>query len=343
MAPNLGAAFKTGADVTESARRSGFSRTMFESMASSASKIGGKVKNLFSKSGVVKSTDSIAAKTTSEIDEAVVAAKTNPEGAARSMDDGLQVGDGAKRQPGSQTQPDSGKGVSDADTLAKRNEIVRTKTGLSTTSKVLGGISVAGIITYAAIVVDSTDGVTATVTNIEIDSTKNYAFVDYVQPNDIFSPTEGDTINLSANCGLGAGSYDIVEVISATRIKINITNLTPKPPSSGVYCTSSPCPSGRTFTCHSDFGNQFASAIGNTVSVVTDSLGAAVGAAVDSAGNVIDRTITAATPALTNLAGAAGGAAKTGFCAAIPFLCSTSTWLIILLLAIGMIIFVAVS
>lgn len=273
-------------------------------------------------------------------------------------------------QPGYGTKPDGTPANKQTSTsgekIAAREAITRSKlTDVNISTKTyLGGISLTGMMIYAGVIVDATDGEKATIINMQIDSSdNNYAIITYEKGNrPNFKPAEKDTITLS-NTGLEqANDCIIVEVLGSTRIKVDISNipLASRPARNAIIVSGSsrvpppqsgtPPPPQPEFVCHSDFGNQLAGAFDDLASFAGDVAGTVIGAGIDLAGNAASRLLDEvadlaedAGGAAGRILGAAGGAARQGFCATLPIMCDSTIWLIILIGVVAMIIFVAVS
>lgn len=207
--------------------------------------------------------------------------------------------------------------------------------------KVAAGLGISGMAIHAHLVHEHTDGVTANIRTITINPDATSATISFDLPNGdvLFQPAEGDTITLANTGGLEPGNdYVITEVVNDTQIKISLSSLTNtgflQPFRGTIMCQSSACstvpgsptPQAPTFTCHSDFGNQFLSNWRDLMYNVGRAIGEGLGVMIDAAGNVVERLISPVFNVLDRVADATGNA----FCKAVPFLCELTTWLMII-------------
>jgi len=200
------------------------------------------------------------------------------------------------------------------------------------------GIPLAGYCIYSLILFETTDGAVINITNIKrINSTQiqvSYTLASYgpraPQPplSTSFSLSANDTLDFSgcqgAECiGLGNGEK-IVAVIDDSNVivqaneNLSLASYSPSSPTtSGLGApVSSPGGSGSwgTATVHTSFGNQLASSVQGTATLI---IGATAG--------VLIATLNNLTPVLNT----AGHVAGTAFCDIVPFLCdSTVLWAI---------------
>jgi hypothetical protein len=276
--------------------------------------------------------------------------RSNPTQAGRSADDAGDIVAGVKKAPGSAPNPT--KGTNPEETARLRRERIEETLGDISNVKIFTVAGLTGMLIYAGIITDGTDGRSATITNINIDPVdNNFATVTYTNPSaaGYFIPAEGDTITLSPSTGLSNNNdYEIVDIPGDNMIKINISAVTPKR-AKGSSITQSPGGAQMSFVCHSDFGNQFSGAVDDLVSSVFGTVATVTNIAVDEAGNVIlnaadlaGSLVAEAVDAAADAADAATDAASDAFCKIVPFLCDTTIWLILGALIIGGIILTVV-
>lgn len=207
--------------------------------------------------------------------------------------------------------------------------------------KIIGGLGISGMAIHAHLVHEHTDGVTVNIRTITINSDATEATISFDLPNGdvLFQPAEGDTITLANTGGLEPGNdYVITDVVNDTQIKISLSTLTNTgfltPFRGGILCQSSACstvpgsptPRVPTFTCHSDFGNQFLSNWRDLMYNVGRAIGEGLGIMIDAAGNLVIRIISPIFNVIDKVAEATGNA----FCKTVPFLCELTTWLMII-------------
>lgn len=231
--------------------------------------------------------------------------------------------------------------------------------------KIAGGIAVSSIAIHSHLVHEGTDGETVDITSVFINADASQATISYSRPGSVspvyFQPAVGDTITINNIPILGSSpDFRIIEVINDNQIKIDLAHknndrcLQPfknKTMCEGTAATAcSPGPSGcggsesaPTFTCHSDFGNQFLSNWRATLRLIGSAIGGALGIVINEAGNVVTSVISPIVSTTTQILGAVGSAGGKAFCTLLPIFCDSTIWLIILAALVGVIIFVAIK
>lgn len=234
----------------------------------------------------------------------------------------------------------------------------------------LGGISLLGWVIHLGILKDQNDGARIRVTNISVQkgggASARKVLVTY-DPNDATTraslaggtkispdyvkPAIGDWVSFDANCKLGTPRRQIKnsqdEVIELTLSDNDLTSpgYLPRSGTPGVTCVQSPTPN-----CYSpsfvDGGGTFSLDVNGYMTLsttFTNHMAQNIGESFYFAGQVLTLAINAAAPVLDAAVRAGTGAAKTGFCTAMPIFCDSTIWLVILIGIVAMIIFTAVS
>lgn len=271
--------------------------------------------------------------------------KRDPRALGRAADDAGDISQSTRKTAGA--APNPSKGNTPTDTTRIRRERIEGILGSITNTKVLGVLGLSGMLIYAEIITDGTDGVTATITNLRIDENDNsFAIITYTNPSaaGVFIPAIGDTVTLSVSTGLSSGNdFEIVDIPGDDMIKISITNIpSANRPQRGTVITPSPSSTPMTFTCHSDFGNQFSDAIDDLVGGVLGAAATAVNIALDSAGNIVLNAADLAGSLVTKAVDVTTDAAEQTFCKLLPFFCDSTIWIILIGLVVGGIILVVV-
>lgn len=280
----------------------------------------------------------------SQLEEIFKRIKENAKRAGREAEDAVDGSQAAKKQAGA--APDPKRGVNEAETVMKRQNFIGGIFGSDfPTYKVMGAVALTGMVTYAGIITDGTDGKSAVITKLQIDPDDNsFAIITYRDPSQAgyFIPAIGDTVTLSNNTGLGgANDCEIVDTPGSEMLKINITKMQNRP-ARGTIITPSPSAGDMTFVCHSDFGNQFAGAIDDLVVGVFGSLARTLNIAIDEAGNIILNAADLASSLVRRVVDETTDIAGDTFCKIVPLLCDSTVWWILAGLIIGGIILAVV-
>lgn len=209
-------------------------------------------------------------------------------------------------------EPNSGRERNVEEKKNAREEIAAARLGESRTvttgRMILGasGLALTGMMIYAGVITDNTDGETAYIKNMTIDNDNRYATINYSQPSDVFRPAEGDAIALDRTGLEAANDCPIVEIVSKSTIRVDLSVMANRPPRGtkivedgrrlyNLAAGESPLPNAR-FVCYSDFGNQLGSAIDDLLGSVGDAVGSAVGVGIDEFGNIVNRIVLATSP-----------------------------------------------
>ena len=232
---------------------------------------------------------------------------------------------------------------------AGATNVVASKFGMPS-AKVLAGVAVAGYVSYALFGMDSTDGKTIQITAVKrLDAQR--VQITYNPPNfAAFAIRVNDTLDFSgcssSRCtvpALGNGERvdSLIDDHNLIILKtIADPNAVPTGTPSSTSPSGSPVPAPATLSgswgsavVHSSLSTQFIGAVSDTTALVVGSaatvLTTGTQALAPGVANALNTVINSAAPVAGNLLGAAGNAAKQGFCAIVPFMCDT-TFLMIL-------------
>jgi hypothetical protein len=235
----------------------------------------------------------------------------------------LQTNEKTNPHPTGEDKPIDGKGGK----LTLGDRLNKIKSMLPGNQTLMFGLSVLGMVGYVSANLDSTDGVSARITNITIESSTNSGtvlIIAYTPPNILFTPCINDSVDLSSDIPIfgGQSGLKIIALPSTTSIKIISTtsNIKTFPSSSSP---SQVLMNIGSFTDHTSVANQLVSSVVGVGTIVADTTAQVGGAVISDAGS---------------LAGAAGGALGGAICSSFKILCNKWLWLGILLLIVAGII-----